>query len=98
MFMGAFTAWKVSKYGVSVFSRIRTEYGLRIHSEYGKIRTPYSLRIRENTDSVFTPNTGKYGPEKTPYLDTFHAVLDYVFAVMMVFLPLKTLAWKLDKK
>ena len=20
------------------------------------------------------PNTGKYGPEKTPYLDTFHAV------------------------
>ena len=19
------------------------------------------------------PNTGKYGPEKTPYLDTFHA-------------------------
>ena len=22
---------------------------------------------------VFGPNTGKYGPEKTPYLDTFHA-------------------------
>ena len=21
------------------------------------------------------PNTGKYGPEKTPYLDTFHAVI-----------------------
>ena len=21
----------------------------------------------------FSPNTGKYGPEKTPYLDTFHA-------------------------
>ena len=21
-----------------------------------------------------SPNTGKYGPEKTPYLDTFHAV------------------------
>ena len=20
------------------------------------------------------PNTGKYGPEKTPYLDTFHTV------------------------
>ena len=20
------------------------------------------------------PNTGKYGPEKTPYFDTFHAV------------------------
>ena len=23
---------------------------------------------------VFSPNTGKYGPEKTPYLDSFHAV------------------------
>ena len=23
--------------------------------------------------SVFSPNTGKYGPEKNPYLDTFHA-------------------------
>ena len=23
---------------------------------------------------VFSPNTGKYGPETTPYLDTFHAV------------------------
>ena len=23
---------------------------------------------------VFSPNTGKFGPEKTPYLDTFHAV------------------------
>ena len=24
--------------------------------------------------SVFSPNTGKYGPEETPYLDHFHAV------------------------
>ena len=34
--------------------------------------------------SVFSPNTGKYGPEITPYLDTFHAVtgmLDYCFTV-----------------
>ena len=23
--------------------------------------------------SVFNPNTGKCGPEKTPYLDTFYA-------------------------
>ena len=23
---------------------------------------------------VFSPNTGKYGPEITPYSDTFHAV------------------------
>ena len=36
----------------------------------------YSVRMRENTEylSVFTPNAGKYGPKKTPYLDTFHAV------------------------
>ena len=26
---------------------------------------------------VFSPNAGKYGPEKTPYLDTFHAVKFY---------------------
>ena len=25
---------------------------------------------------VFGLNTGKYGPEETPYLDTFHAVED----------------------
>ena len=25
--------------------------------------------------SVFSPNAGKYGPEMTAYLDTFHAVL-----------------------
>ena len=24
---------------------------------------------------VFNPNTGKYGPEKTPHLDTFHTLL-----------------------
>ena len=37
----------------SVFSCIRTEYGI----------------------SVFSPNKGEYGPEKTPYLDNFHAVM-----------------------
>ena len=35
----------------------------------------YSDWIRRFTEifPVFSPNTGKYGPEKTPYLDTFHA-------------------------
>ena len=42
----------------SVFSHIWTEYG--------------EIRTRKN--SVFSPNAGKYGPEKTPYLETFHAV------------------------
>ena len=35
-------------------------------SKYGVISGPYV--------SVFSPNTGKYGPEITPYLDTFHEV------------------------
>ena len=45
-----------------------------------KIRSFFwSIFSRKNADlllqiSVFSPNTGKYGLEKTPYLDTFHAV------------------------
>ena len=37
---------------------------------------PYSVWIRKDTRclSVFSPQAGKYGPEKTPYLDNFHAV------------------------
>ena len=33
-----------------------------------------SVQIRSYFWSVFSPNTGKYGPEITPYLDAFHAV------------------------
>ena len=36
-------------------------------SKYGVISGPYF--------PGFSPNAGKYGPEKTPYLDTFHAYL-----------------------
>ena len=32
-----------------------------------------SLQIRSFFWYVFSPNTGKYGPEKILYLDTFHA-------------------------
>ena len=37
---------------------------------------PHSDWIRRDAEylSVFNPNAGKYGPEKTLYLDTFHAV------------------------
>ena len=35
-------------------------------SKYGVFSDPYF--------PVFSSNTGKYGPEKPPYLDTFHAV------------------------
>ena len=46
----------------SVFPRIRTEYGEILYVYY----TPYL--------SAFSPNVVKYGPEKIPYLDTFHVV------------------------
>ena len=36
-------------------------------SKYGVISGPYF--------PVFSPNKGIYGPEITPYLDTFHAVI-----------------------
>ena len=35
-------------------------------SKYGKFPGPYF--------PIFSPNTRKYGPEKTPYLATFPAV------------------------
>ena len=36
-------------------------------SKYGVVSGPYF--------PVFVLNTGKYGPEITPYLDTFHTVM-----------------------
>ena len=42
------------------------------------IRCVKSAQIRSffwSVFSVFSPNTGKYGAEKTAYLDTFHAVI-----------------------
>ena len=36
-------------------------------SKYGVISGPYFL--------VLSPNTGKYGPKLTQYLDTFHALV-----------------------
>ena len=37
--------------------------------------------------TVFSLNAGKYGPEKTPYLDTFHAVNSVIFTVTLTFTP-----------
>ena len=36
--------------------------------------------------SLFSPNAGKYGPENTPYLDTFHAVKFFSFIFSFIFL------------
>ena len=44
-------------------SRINTAWKV---SKYGVFSGPYF--------PVFGLNTGKYGPEKTPYFDTVHAV------------------------
>ena len=42
-----------------------------------EIFCPYFPAFGLNTERYeVSPNTGKYGPEKTPYLDTFHRVLD----------------------
>ena len=48
------------------------------NTEFFLIRIfPHLDWIRRDTEylSVFSPNAGKYEPEKTPYLNTFHAVL-----------------------
>ena len=54
------TVWKVSKYGVISGTYFPT-FGVNTERD-----TSYL--------SVFTPNAGKYGPEITPSLDTFHAM------------------------
>ena len=45
-------------------------------SKYRVFSGPYFPAFGLNTErySVFSPNAGKYGPEKNLYLDTFHAV------------------------
>ena len=41
-------------------------------SKYGAFSSPY---FPVPYFPVFSPNTGKYGPEKPPYLDNFYAVI-----------------------
>ena len=52
--------------------------GAIIFKNYRPILVQYTLREKcPNAEylSAFSPNARKYGPEKTPYLDTFHAVI-----------------------
>ena len=44
-------------------------------SKYGVFSGPYF--------PVFSPNTGKYGPEKTPFLDTFQPIISKLFKKIM---------------
>ena len=43
-------------------------------SKYGDFSGPYFSAFGLNTER-FSPNAGKYGPENTRYLDTFHTVM-----------------------
>ena len=36
-------------------------------------------------NTVFSPNTGKYGQEKTPYLDSFHAVHELLMSPNQIY-------------
>ena len=67
----------------SIFSRIRIEYG-EIREIFKKSHSVKNVQIRSfswsvfpriRTECVFSPNAGKYWPEKTLYFDTFHAVV-----------------------
>ena len=52
------------------------------NTEFFQVRIfPYLNWRRRDTLclSVFSLNAGKYGPEKTPYLETFHAALNKRF-------------------
>ena len=48
---------------------------------------PHPDWIRRDTEylSVFSSNGVKYGPETTPYLDTFHAVLNTPLIILLAF-------------
>ena len=53
----------------------------------------YGVNLRIQSESVFSPNAVKYGPEKTPYLDTFHAVYHSVKSQQPLFARSKNLWW-----
>ena len=60
---------------LSIIFRYHCVKSVQIRSYFWSV---FSWMRREYGDisylSVFTPNTEKYGPEITPYLDTFHPV------------------------
>ena len=57
--------WNVGKYGVSSGPYFPAFWLIQRDTKYL---------------SVFSPNAAKYGPEKTPYSDTFHAVSTFEVA------------------
>ena len=59
----------------SLYNRLVTAWKV---SKYGVISGPYF--------PVFGLNTGKYGPEITPYLDTFHALRRLTVVILILFI------------
>ena len=63
--------------------------------EYGVFSGPYFSEFGLNTERSLRiqSHAGKYGPEKTLYLDTFHAVtvlrLIYIVLILCVILYIK---------
>ena len=61
-----------------VLNQYRLTSALREVPKYGVISGSYFPAFGLNTERYFvyfhSPNMGKYGPETTPYLDTFQAV------------------------
>ena len=60
-------------------------------SKYGVFSGPYFPAFGMNTERyevslLFSPNAGKYSPGKTPYSDTFHAVLVTNTLILMLVL------------
>ena len=63
----------LKKYGYIILCVGSVQMRSFFWSVFSRIRTDR----KSDTEylSVFSSNAGKYGPGKTPYLDTFHAVL-----------------------
>ena len=71
--------WYDSQYAsVFTFSKFIHSTAWKVY-KYRAFSVPYF--------PVFSPNIGKYGPEKTPYLDTFHAVFYSTFCMKHVYKP-----------
>ena len=62
-FIPLFAEWRVNLDQKKITQAVLSDLSLR-----------ESVQIRSYFWSVFIPNSGKYRPEITPYLDTFHAV------------------------
>ena len=51
---------------------------VQIRRFFGPYFPAFGLNTEKYSVSVFSPNVGKYGQEKTPYLDSFHTVTNIV--------------------